>query len=175
MESTKYDRQLHKTYIDKCIHNILCLEYSDKLLIDIIYIIINFYWNFRSEPVCVIFANSEYALYTYTYRMIIDQLKQIHPRCHYFVKNLPTDEIVLQSGCQGNVRSGFIFSRCVLLPGYKWNLLVRLGSTDIFSPCSDLSKYIEGRSHQTPENNVLSWINHTFNNDQFLNEQNDII
>ena len=56
LDSTDHDKQLYRIYIDRCIYNIICLKNLDKSMIDIIYIIINFQWQLRPKPVCVMFT-----------------------------------------------------------------------------------------------------------------------
>ena len=88
-------KQLHRTYIDGCIHNILSLKHLSYLPLEIVYLIIERYWELKSEPVCIILLGSgSDSLHGYsqcTWDLILDQVRFLYPKCRYHVREIIPD------------------------------------------------------------------------------------
>lgn len=76
--------KLHRNYISKCVDNLLYLKEINYLPLDIISLIINSIWRFRSEPVFIIYDPDIYFIDyydmkpTFTYNDIVVKSKEIY-------------------------------------------------------------------------------------------------
>lgn len=182
----KYDKELYKSYINKCVMNMLSLKYSVNVCVpvEIIYEIIDIYWNFRCRPVFIIYSWSKPLTCLdgiYSRENIIDSINQICLKSHYCIKIISNNDglnnylpsnISLSADSYFHHMFHFHDITAFLIPGFKWNNVVKTG---IFNHLGHfrfelpVTKYFTiGELAQ----HILSWIINTFENNNFLTEQN---
>lgn len=180
-----YDTRIHKTYIDRCIYNILYLKWGYGLYNDIIYQIINKYWNLRAEPICIITICESFVGYSGggfkrqpTWKIIIEEVKRIYPRCLYYVESSSDGKIISNSkslnfqrfkemGKCYNINLGFFMS------GSKYERLLKGEEVDKFSDAGPF-RFFDVQTLRQFKNQVSSWVTETFNDHYFLDAQNYI-
>lgn len=173
-------QRLHKSYINKCINGILYLKDISELPVEIIGIIINFYWMLRCEPICYIvtkegpfLANRQLSVTN----MIVNQLRETYPRCHFHVEYTEGCKCYWSSPGLNitplkNIYFDTIFTSAYFISGYAYESVLQNGNIQLICNKSPCTFYTQGTSYKQIKDSISSWVSDSLNDTNLLIGQN---
>lgn len=180
------DRKLHCNYINRCIDFIFCLKKICNLPREIILVIIENYWKWRSEPVFFIFRFKHYESYNLPINDIITKFKRIYPKLRYFNEdfNHLTNNLRFRNPLvDPQLPSLYEFKKYplgLLIPGFLWDQDIsdikqtHLKSIQILNGFINDNLLFSTKIKYQYNENIDHWIMTSINDPNFLKVQNKI-